>query len=104
MVRAHACSPRPELLEARALLSTMMIESEPNNRARTADVIAPDVADDSAQVIGTARAGDHDFFVVPIAQSGQLTIAFQGRANLKVNDAATGQALFVGPARAGAHS
>jgi hypothetical protein len=108
MLRAHFGICDPERLEGRALLSTIMPESEPNNRPRMADVVTLDAADGSALVVGTARAGDRDYFVVPIASPGTMTVALQvrgnSRATLKVDDAATGQGLFEGPAGIGMRS
>lgn len=108
MPRAHFRISRPEHLEGRALLSTMMVESEPNNRAVRADVVTLDPVDHSAVVIGTTHADDRDYFVVPIMTTGSMTVTFQFRgkaqAALKVSDAASGQSLFEGLVRAGTRS
>ena len=102
---ARSLIPRAERLEGRALLSTMMHETEPNNRVFRADEI--EVGDDSTTVVGTTRAGDRDFYSVPISAAGTMTLVFQsrgkGRVALHVEDSA-GKSLFDTSVKAGQRS
>ena len=97
-----------ERLESRALLSTVIFESKHNNSALKADVVTLDPVDNAAILTGTIRPGDRDFFLVPIANPGKLTVTFQDRGKaiieLNVYDAATGQPLFAGSVRSGTRS
>ncbi len=93
--------PRPslrlELLEARALLSTLIAESEPNDRARLADQVTFDPTDNSADVTGTiATRNDRDFFQFRSPGAGTADLSFASNTvvgKVSVEDAA-GNKLF----------
>ena len=65
-----------EPLEPRALLSTMVLESEPNNTKPTADRISFGAADGGADVIGAIGVRqDQDFFHFRAAAAGSVALA-----------------------------
>jgi hypothetical protein len=67
---------RLEPLELRALLSTMVLESEPNNTKPTADEVSFDAADGGADVIGAIGSRqDQDFFHFRAASAGSIDLA-----------------------------
>jgi hypothetical protein len=95
MARRHV-HPRVDALECRALLSTLIVESEPNNAPRTADIVPLDPADHAADVVGQLRGGNRDFFRVRPDASGVLTITAEAAGRpmfLDLLDGATGRRL-----------
>src|SRR5262245_56993139 len=91
-------APRVEALEARALLSTLVAESEPNNRKAAADVATLDPADGVAILSGTISSRpDQDFFRLTPATTGTIRIGVMTTGRLlgkvSVEDAA-GRKLF----------
>jgi hypothetical protein len=69
------------MLETRALLSTLVLESEPNGRARQADEVSFDPADNAADLTGAiSNVSDRDFFhfAAPAAGVASLDVAGAG--------------------------
>ncbi len=99
---ARTFRPVSESLEGRALLSTMIAESEPNSRPGRADVVK--LEDSQVSVKGKTSASDRDFFVVPVSQTGNIDVLFQVRGKTRVGLTITddaGRTLFNGAARRG---
>lgn len=85
-------------LERREVMSTMVLESEPNNRKSQSDVVQLDSVDQSAQVQGNiASRRDEDFFRYRPATSGRLALSLTDSptlaAKISVEDV-TGRKLF----------
>ncbi len=96
--RRHG-KPHVEGLEARALLSTMMTESEPNNRPSQANVIKVDPADGKAVIQGSSVClCDRDYYTYTPNTLSQIDLSALSqtstlRFTLLVKDAA-GRVLF----------
>ncbi len=87
-----------ELLEPRALLSTIVAETEPNDRKSEADAITFDAADGAADLTGSVSSRrDRDFFAFTAAADGQVGLnistnnGFVGKVNVET---AAGVELF----------
>lgn len=92
----HQLRPRVDLLEGRQLL-TVVVETEPNNTAKTADVAAFP-ADGQLQLQGTSTSSaDKDFFTFNAPKSGPLSIALNrtsgGRVEVSI-ETKTGVKVF----------
>jgi hypothetical protein len=92
-------------LEARQLLSNLISELEPNSRRAFGTALDVDGRDGRSTVVGQITAGgDRDFFRLPAAKSGSMTLDFradeslQGRVVVKDSQ---GQRLFAGDTRQG---
>lgn len=85
-------------LERREVLSTMILESEPNDRKVQADVVTFDAADQSAELSGqTATRRDQDYFRFRPTAAGEvrLDVVPTGVAVTKVSvEDAAGRELF----------
>jgi hypothetical protein len=78
---------RLETLEMRALLSSMALESEPNNAKPTADEVSFDAADGGADVVGAIGVRqDQDFFHFRATAAGSVDLASEtaGGFNTKI--------------------
>lgn len=71
-------------LERRDLLSAVVVESEPNNRASAADVAVLDPADQAATLTGRISArNDQDFFRFTAPASGAVHLTVESGAGLR---------------------
>ncbi len=91
--------PSIEGLETRQLLSTLIVEQEPNDRPVQANVVAFDPADGNAQIQGqfSCRCNVDDFAFVPETPGHVELAALAGTAGLRVGLVArdaTGRVLF----------
>jgi hypothetical protein len=74
-----------ELLEDRRLLSVNVVESEPNNKMASADVLRR-VPDEKVTVNGKIRAaGDRDWFRIELKAGDVFAAAVTGRGGLNTN-------------------
>ena len=99
-------TPRAEALETRALLSTLIAETEPNSKPRQADVV--ELGDQPVILQGRTRSGDRDLSVIQVANTGTTTLDFQagGRRPVKlmIREIGTGKPVFNGMVRGGPQS
>lgn len=95
-------------LERREVLSTMVMETEPNNRKTQADVVSLDTVDQSAQIQGNiASRKDEDYFRLRPAASGVLNLTVADGTPLveKISvETAGGRKLFESEPNDGIHS